>query len=100
MNNVTYSKTSPYAFTETFGKFLDVARLPSIPKNPDDVAFSINRTYVMRPDLLAFDLYGDATLWWVFAIRNPNVIKDPIFDMQVGKTIYLPKKTTLLGILG
>jgi len=100
MKNVEYSRTSPYSQTATFGNFLDIANLPAIPKNPDDVVFRINKTYVMRPDLLAFDLSRDPSLWWVFAIRNPNVIKDPIFDMQVGKSIYLPKKTALLGILG
>lgn len=95
-----YSKTSPYANTGTFGNFLDVANLPAIPKEPDDVLFQVNKTYQHRPDLLAFDLYGDATLWWVFALRNPNTIQDPIFDMRIGNKIYLPKKTTLQGIVG
>jgi hypothetical protein len=45
-------------------------------------------------------LYGDANLWWVFALRNPNTIKDSIFDMRVGNKIYLPKKSTLDSLLG
>ncbi len=97
---VAYSKTSPYAKTPFYGNFLDFANFPRIPRNADDVIFTINKTYQYRPDLLAYDLYGDANLWWVFALRNPNTIKDPLFDMRIGNKIYLPKKTDLIGVLG
>ena len=60
MTDVTYSRNSPYAGTKFYGNFLDIAEFPVIPKNPDDVLFEINNTYQNRPDLLAFDLYGDA----------------------------------------
>lgn len=100
MAEVVYSRNSPYGQTKFYGNFLDVAQFPSIPKNQDDVLFEINRTYQNRPDLLAYDLYGDANLWWVFALRNPNSIKDPIFDMRAGRKIYLPKKSTLTNLLG
>ena len=52
------------------------------------------------PDLLAFDLYGDSSLWWVFAIRNPNAIQDPIYDFQPGVIIYVPQKQNLTTALG
>lgn len=100
MSNVQYSKTSPYAKTEFFGSFLDIANFPLIPRGADDVVFTINKTYQFRPDLLASDLYGDANLWWVFALRNPNTIKDPVFDFKIGKQIYLPKKTSLAAAIG
>lgn len=96
-----YSKTSPYSRTNMVnGQYMDVWEPRSIPKMADDVTFRINATYKHRPDLLAHDLYGDAGYWWVFAARNPNVIKDPIFDFVPGVTIYLPKKTTLSAALG
>jgi hypothetical protein len=98
--NTTYERTSPYFQTTNFGKYLDIATLPAIPAQPDDVLFAINLTYRYRPDLLAYDLYGDANLWWVFALRNPNTIQDPVFDMVPGKRIFLPKKDTLSGVLG
>ena len=100
MTEVVYSKNSPYGQTKLYGNFLDIAQFPTIPKNQDDVLFEINRTYQNRPDLLAYDLYGDANLWWVFALRNPNSIRDPIFDMRAGRKIYLPKKSTLTNLLG
>jgi hypothetical protein len=96
-----YSKASPYFNTNLFGsKFLDLLVYTPIDKQPDDVSFSINNTYQYRPDLLAYDLYGDARLWWVFRARNPNTIDDPIFDFQTGVTIMIPKKTTLVDNLG
>ena len=95
MAAVEYSSSSPYYYTGTFGPFLDIAKLPIVPKVADDVLFTVNKTYQFRPDLLSFDLYGDAGYWWVFALRNPDAIVDPVFDMRIGKTIYLPKKDTL-----
>lgn len=100
MAEIAYAQTSPYSRTKFYGNFLDIADFPLIPKNPDDVIFEINRTYQYRPDLLAFDLYGDSNLWWVFALRNPNTIKDSIFDMRIGTKIYLPKKSTLSALIG
>lgn len=95
-----YSQTSPYKTTGTNENALDILNLRSITKYPDDIIFEINNIYALRPDKLAFDLYGDAGLWWVFSVRNPNVIEDPIFDFQLGKKIYLPKKSTLQQDLG
>ena len=97
---VTYNRTSPYANTDIYGFFLDIANIPSIPMNPSDVQYQIDAIYNGRPDLLAFDLYGDSSLWWVFAIRNPNVIQDPIYDFQSGVIIYVPQKENLTTALG
>jgi hypothetical protein len=98
---ITYSKASPYYGTNTFGqKFLDLLVYRPIDKQADDVSFTINGTYQFRPDLLAYDLYGDSGLWWVFKARNPNTLDDPVFDFQAGVTIYIPKKTTLVSNLG
>jgi len=95
-----YGRYSPYSKTELFGTYLDVANLPVVPATEEDVTLTINKTYQYRPDLLAADLYGTADLWWVFAARNPNAIKDPVFDMTIGKIIFLPRKDTLQNLLG
>jgi hypothetical protein len=94
-----YSRYSPYSNTELYGNFLDVTTIPPIVPNLDDVTLTINKTYEYRPDLLAFDLYGNAELWWVFAVRNPNVIKDPVFDLRSGVEIFLPRKESLSDYL-
>lgn len=97
---VSYSKNSPYANTDLYGNFLDVASIPSIPIDAKDVSYQIDIIYKFRPDLLAYDLYGDPGLWWVFAVRNPNVLQDPIFDFQAGVIIYVPQKQNLITSLG
>jgi hypothetical protein len=97
---VTYNKNSPYYGTPTYGIFLDILTPRSFPSYPDDVIYTIDRAYHLRPDLLAFDLYQDAGLWWVFQIRNPNVITDPIGDFVAGTAIRIPKQTTLTSALG
>lgn len=96
----TYDATSPYYETGYSQFFLDVMVNRPIPKEPDDITFTINSTYQYRPDLLAYDLYDNSTLWWVFYQRNPNTLQAPPLDFKVGTTIYLPKITTLKAALG
>jgi hypothetical protein len=70
------------------------------PKESDDQTLLITQTYQYRPDMLAFDLYDNATLWWVFYQRNPNTLTKPPLDFKIGTLIYLPKITTLRNALG
>lgn len=95
-----YNKYSPYYKTKTFGPFLDVLEFRPIPKHTLDIKYTIGPTYEYRPDLLAADLYGYSSLWWVFAARNPNTIKDPIYDFYSGQVIYIPGKDTVIAALG
>jgi hypothetical protein len=71
-----------------------------ISKQANDKLYQIDRFYHLRPDILAYDLYQKPSLWWVFAARNPNSIKDPLFDFVTGNLIYLPDKTSLYSDLG
>ena len=95
----SYSRYSPYANAPLYGNFLDVLTIPDIPATYEDVKMTVNKTYEYRPDLLAFDLYGNAELWWVFAVRNPNVIRDPVYDLRSGVEIFLPRKESLTNFL-
>jgi hypothetical protein len=90
-----YSKTSPYFKTDLVNNHLDIIDFRDIPISTDDVLYIVNPTYSLRPDLLAFDIYGDSNLWWVFAVRNKDVIQDPIYDLIAGQRIYLPSVNTL-----
>lgn len=95
-----YNQASPYYTTGYSQFFLDVMVNRPIPKYPDDQYFTINKTYQYRPDLLAFDLYDNSALWWVFYQRNPNTLQKPPLDFMSGTQIYLPKITTLQSVLG
>lgn len=97
---MSYDSTSPYFTTGYTQFYLDMMVNRPIPKLPDDRQFVINQTYEYRPDLLAFDLYETATLWWVFYQRNPNTLQAPPLDFKAGTVIYLPKITTLRETLG
>ena len=96
----TYDQTSPYFTTQYSQFFLDIMVNRPIPKYPDDQYWTIPLTYQYRPDLLAFDLYQNSGLWWVFYQRNPNTLTAPPLDFTVGTQIYLPKITTLQQALG
>ena len=96
-----YSQTSPYYRTSLVkNQFLDIMVNRSIPADPFDNYWEITSTYNLRPDLLAYDLYKDSELWWVFAQRNPNTIKDPLFDFVAGTSIYVPQLPVLKRVLG
>ena len=100
-DNSIYPATSPYYFTGIVNNnFLDVMVNRQIPMQPSDVYWGITPVYEYRPDLLAYDLYTDSRLWWVFSSRNPNRLKDPYFDFTTGTGIYLPKLDMLKRVLG
>ena len=95
-----YNATSPY-FTTPYSQFyLDNMVNRPIPKETDDNLIKLNQTYQYRPDLLAYDLYQESNLWWVFYQRNPNTLTAPPWDFEAGKMIYIPKITTLRSTLG
>jgi len=102
MANNIYPSTSPYYLTNIAdGQYLDVMNNRPIPKYSSDVYYTLPKVYEFRPDLLAYDLYGDSRLWWVFASRNPNLLGyDPYFDFVAGIQIYIPKMETLKQALG
>ena len=98
---VNYSTTSPWFLTNIKSdSYLDIYENRPIPKDSNDLLFEITPQYTYRPDLLSFDLYGTPKLWWVFAVRNPDVLKDPVFDFTAGTEIFLPKKSTLSSSVG
>jgi len=95
-----YANTSPYYTTALNGFYLDVIDFRDLPNVANDVLFTVTSQYENRPDLLSYDLYGTADLWWVFAVRNKDIIKDPIYDLYAGQQIYLPQLSTIKSALG
>lgn len=96
----TYAKTSPWFNTTTSNNYLNVLKIRPVSAEPDDPIYTIEPQYTHRPDLLAYDMYGTAKLWWVFVQRNLDVLQDPIYDFVPGVQIYLPKKASLFKVLG
>lgn len=92
----TYTNTSPYSNTviSSNGE-LELLKIRPVPADDDDFLYEIEPQYTHRPDLLAFDIYGSSKLWWVFAQRNMDILKDPVFDLEPGVKIFLPKASAL-----
>lgn len=72
---------------------LDGKRLYQTTKYPVPVT-SDNDLYVVtqeddRFDNLAFEFYGDPTLWWILSISNPNLPQNSYFP-PVGVTLRIP----------
>ena len=95
-----YTSTSPWFNTQVTNNYLDILTIRPVSAEVDDFVYNIQPQYTYRPDLLAFDLYGDVTLWWVFAQRNMDVLQDPILDFVPGTKIYIPKNSSLRNVLG
>lgn len=96
----TYKPTSPWYLTKTNQHYLGILNIRPVSADVDDFLYTLEPQYTHRPDLLAFDLYGDPNLWWVFTQRNMDVIQDPIFDFVPGIKIYIPKNSSLKTALG
>lgn len=95
-----YNNTSPWYNTQTTQDYLDILSIRPVSAEPDDFLYTIESQYKYRPDLLAYDLYGESSLWWVFIQRNLDVLQDPIYDFVPGTKIYIPKNSSLRTVLG
>jgi hypothetical protein len=82
--------TSPYALTPIKDFYLDVWVPRSIPKSDFDKIVVIPPQFDQRPDLMSQSEYGTPRLWWVFCMRNPDLIIDPINDFLAGLEIFVP----------
>lgn len=100
MTKIIYKTVSPYALTPQSNWSIGLYNHRSIPSFGDDRAYTIERKYHNRPDWLAYHLYGDSELYWVFMVRNMNVIRDPIWDFEEGVEIYITSKENLKKTLG
>ena len=96
----SHTKSSPWTTTQQNNLYLELLEIRPVPAESDDFRYVIENQYKHRPDLLAYDLYGNPKLWWVFVQRNMSVIKDPIYDFEPGTSIYLPKRSNLEKFLG
>lgn len=99
MPQVIYDRSSIYSRTPQTTSYLGYWVPPAVGPADTDVLIELTSRYEGRPDLLSFDLYGTPRLWWVFAMINPDLIRDPLSDMRSGLQIYVPTKTAVIGYL-
>ena len=96
-----YSDTSPYGNTPIVNEeSLDILVPRSIPISQYDLPYVIEPQFHQRPDLASNVIYKTPKLWWVFAQRNFDVLKDPVFDFKAGTEIMICETKTLRTYLG
>jgi len=99
MTTIAYNNFSLYAATQqvvnTGINYLDFWTPPNLTAGPNDTLITLASRYNHRPDLLSYDYYKKADYWWVFMMRNPDVISDPIWDFKTGIQIFVPSVDSL-----
>ena len=88
----SYRTDSVYRNTDIINnQYLDLLNVSNIEvENTATTSVKLEAKYDEKPDLLAYDLYGNSKLWWVFALFNQDKLKDPILDFKSGITITVP----------
>ena len=97
MTTIRYNGSSMYARTPIRGRFLDIWQPIDIGASINDTVYSIPAKYQFRPDLAAYELFGDVNLWYVFGLRNKDVLIDPIYDFVEGLEIFVPARENFQG---
>jgi len=84
-----YSTYSPYSKVKQTW-YLDYNLPKTIVPADSDTTYEIPPQYNEQPWRLAKDLYGNERLYYIFALLNPDVLVDPIYDFSTGTTISIP----------
>lgn len=99
MSKVTYSSLSQYSNTQQTTWYLDVYTDLGFGPDSSDQQIVLDSRFKNRPDKLAYELYGQSSLWYLFYLVNNN-ISDPIFDMVPGNKIYVPLPQRVADFFG
>ena len=94
-----YQPGSPYAFTPQTSTYLEIWSPPYVVPSNSDPILRVTPAYTHRPDLLSFDLYATPRLWWTFSMLNPDLLKDPIWDLVADMEIRVLEKTAAQNFL-
>lgn len=95
----TYDQKSLYKDTPQDNARLGIFVPRRVPYTETDEVIIVTKSYEHRPDLLSYDIYDTTRYWWVFAARNPDVLKDPIYDLKAGIELFIPSKELIEGTL-
>ena len=94
-----YNNKSFYSQTNVRDFYLDLWTDPDLPSLTSDEQMAIPPKFDKRPDLMAYDLYGDPNYWWIFAVRNKDILIDTVEDFTAGTVIAIVPKDSLLSLI-
>lgn len=84
-----YSQYSPYAKVKQTW-YLDYNLPIGLAPADTDVEYTIPSEYNEQPWRLSHEIFGNERLYYVFALLNPNILVDPIYDFTTGTVIRIP----------
>jgi len=93
-DNINLPSLSRYRNTRVFDDrdlnqvYFGTWRVPKIIENKPVSIHRVKPEELNRPDLIAFRVYGNSTLFWVIAVRNNLLL--PLRDMSVGQALVCP----------
>ena len=96
MPNVVYESDSNLSATPIEATHLGLYEPPIEVNLSSTKTMTLTQNYHKRPDLLAYNLYGNSNYWWVFILYNRDILVDPINDFVEGLTIQVPN-SELIG---
>jgi hypothetical protein len=97
-NTNLYDQRSFLKNAEFRNFYLGVNKLPNISLQVGDLV-QVPPECENRIDLFSFQQYGSSRLWWVIALANADIIKDPTWDFKSGMTVFVPRDTNLTSTL-
>ena len=72
-------------------RYRSSTRYPDIPLSEDDVYLLTLRGD--RLDNLAYQFYGDSSLWWVLSVANPDLPNDSLYP-TLGYQLRIPSNVS------
>jgi hypothetical protein len=97
-NNIVnrYDQRSFLKNTEFKNFYLGVSNLPKVSlANGDRV--QVPPECENRIDLFSYQQYGSSRLWWIIALANADIIRDPTWDFKAGMVVFVPRDEALLS---
>lgn len=70
-------------------RYRKTAQYPVVPQQESDI-YAITE-WGDRFESLAFQFYGDVTLWWIIAVSNPNIVDFSSIFLPIGSQIRIPQ---------
>ena len=69
-----------------------------------EIEFSSEDKYIItsyedRLDLVAYDYYGDESLWWIISRANPETTRRDSFFIKSGVQIRIPDENIITSLL-
>jgi hypothetical protein len=75
--------------------YLDTTRFPKFNRNRG-VLVQVPAQCENRIDLFSYQQYGSSRLWWVIALANADIIRDPIWDFKSGMVVFVPRDADII----